>query len=232
MDGDGHLELLGAYHIVYPITVPGALVSPPPDHVFFRKEANRAVQAAAAEVRRSPEPTVQVVEARPTEALLQEAERQHATLIAVGSHGHGRISGILLGSTATELVHKADCSVLVARARLLDLVKRIVVGIDGSPESAAAYAVAAGLAQRFGGELRAIVSTGGHTPDLEAVEAITADYRIAKEDPVRALAAAGVDADLVVVGSRGLHGVRALGSVSERVAHRSRTSTLVVRASI
>jgi nucleotide-binding universal stress UspA family protein len=34
--------------------------------------------------------------------------------------------------------------------------------------------------------------------------------------------------DLVVVGSRGLHGVRALGSVSERVAHRARCSVLVV----
>ena len=37
------------------------------------------------------------------------------------------------------------------------------------------------------------------------------------------------DADLLVVGSRGLHGVRALGSVSERVAHRAPCSVLVVR---
>ena len=35
--------------------------------------------------------------------------------------------------------------------------------------------------------------------------------------------------DLVVVGSRGLRGVRALGSVSERVAHDARSSVLVVR---
>jgi nucleotide-binding universal stress UspA family protein len=31
------------------------------------------------------------------------------------------------------------------------------------------------------------------------------------------------------VGSRGLHGVRALGSVSERVAHDARCSVLVIR---
>jgi nucleotide-binding universal stress UspA family protein len=34
---------------------------------------------------------------------------------------------------------------------------------------------------------------------------------------------------LVVLGSRGLSGVRALGSVSERVAHRARCSVLVAR---
>ena len=34
---------------------------------------------------------------------------------------------------------------------------------------------------------------------------------------------------LVVVGSRGLHGLAALGSVSERVAHSAACSTLVVR---
>jgi nucleotide-binding universal stress UspA family protein len=49
------------------------------------------------------------------------------------------------------------------------------------------------------------------------------------ERPVRALVEASKDADLVVVGSRGLHGFRALGSVSERVAHRARSSVLVVR---
>ena len=36
-------------------------------------------------------------------------------------------------------------------------------------------------------------------------------------------------ASLVVVGSRGLGGVRALGSVSERVAHRAPCSVLIVR---
>jgi nucleotide-binding universal stress UspA family protein len=48
---------------------------------------------------------------------------------------------------------------------------------------------------------------------------------------VQALVSAAADADLVVVGSRGLHGLKALGSVSERVAHRVHYSTLVVRDS-
>jgi nucleotide-binding universal stress UspA family protein len=36
-------------------------------------------------------------------------------------------------------------------------------------------------------------------------------------------------ADLLVVGSRGLHGLRALGSVGERVANQASCSVLVVR---
>ena len=46
---------------------------------------------------------------------------------------------------------------------------------------------------------------------------------------MRAIVSATADADLVVVGSRGLHGLKALGSVSERVAHQARCSTIVVR---
>ena len=49
------------------------------------------------------------------------------------------------------------------------------------------------------------------------------------EHPVRALVDAGANADIVVVGSRGLHGLKALGSVSERVAHQAPCSVLVVR---
>jgi nucleotide-binding universal stress UspA family protein len=39
----------------------------------------------------------------------------------------------------------------------------------------------------------------------------------------------GEDADIVVVGSRGLQGGRALGSVSERVAHQANCSVIVLR---
>jgi nucleotide-binding universal stress UspA family protein len=48
--------------------------------------------------------------------------------------------------------------------------------------------------------------------------------------PVEVLLTAAEGADLLVVGSRGLHGVSALGSVSERVAHGARCSVLVARA--
>jgi len=50
-----------------------------------------------------------------------------------------------------------------------------------------------------------------------------------QDEPVAALVAAAADGDLLVVGSRGLHGLKALGSVSEQVAHQAGSSVLIVR---
>jgi nucleotide-binding universal stress UspA family protein len=57
------------------------------------------------------------------------------------------------------------------------------------------------------------------------VDAVHIDER----DPADALLDAAGTSDLLVLGARGLQGLRALGSVSERVAHRAPTSVLVVR---
>jgi nucleotide-binding universal stress UspA family protein len=65
---------------------------------------------------------------------------------------------------------------------------------------------------------------------MNLVRAITGDdVKETFHEPVRALVGASGIVDLVVVGSRGLHGVKALGSVSERVAHQANCSVLVVR---
>jgi nucleotide-binding universal stress UspA family protein len=68
--------------------------------------------------------------------------------------------------------------------------------------------VAEHLGRRFGAGLRVL----------------TADAH-----PAQALVEASREADLLVVGSRGLRGLKALGSVSERVAHEASCSVLVVR---
>jgi nucleotide-binding universal stress UspA family protein len=149
--------------------------------------------------------------------------------VVVGSHGQGRIRGIVLGSTATELVHKAPCSVLVARQADPAFPRRIVVGVDGSPESAVAYAVARHVSERFSAELEPIVAQGGEGVDEQLVAKIVDHHEDLPDEPVQALVSAAADADLLVVGSRGLRGLKALGSVSERVAHRVDCSTLVVR---
>jgi nucleotide-binding universal stress UspA family protein len=102
--------------------------------------------------------------------------------------------------------------------------------VDGSAESAAAFAVASALATRAGAQLWPVVAHAGGEVDEAAVDAIVGGYREELQDEaVPALLAAAADADLLVVGSRGLRGLRALGSVSEQVAHRARCSVLVVR---
>lgn len=231
---EGRLELLAAYDIPAPFAV-GTGVSVPVylNEEQLRSQAENALEEASRKVERLADAGSRVVRGTSWDELIREVERMQHTLVAVGSHGQGRLRGIILGSTATELIHKAPCSVLVVRKAGPDFPRRIVAGVDGSPQSAAAYAVARHLSERFSAELWPVVAHGGKGVDKQLVAQIV-DYHHEDlpDEPVPALVSAAADADLVVVGSRGLHGLKALGSVSERVAHQARCSTLVVRRTV
>ena len=164
-----------------------------------------------------------------TGALLAEAQRFDATLIALGTHEHRRTTEIIFGGVAGEVLHSASCSVLVARPCPTETFPRkIVVGHDGSPSAEAALAVAHELKHRFGSTVRVITSLSGNQVDHQLKPART-DAEVVARHPVVALVEAAREADLLIVGSRGLRGVKALGSVSERVAHEASSSVLVVR---
>jgi nucleotide-binding universal stress UspA family protein len=166
--------------------------------------------------------------------LEAEARRVMADTVAVGSHGYGRTMGIVIGSVATWLIHNATCSVLVARAPATEpFPGSIVVGVDGSDASLQALDSARELAVRLGVPLHVLHVLDGRFPSgalqrelglEEGIEEIRADWSAAD-----GLSAHVGPADLLVVGSRGLHGIRALGSVSEAVAHSAPSSVLVVR---
>ena len=190
----------------------------------------RAEDAAAAAALRFPSARTEVVHGPADDVLLATAGDVGASLVAVGSHGLGRMSGIVFGSTATRVIHDARCSVLVARSGRAVPPSRIVVGVDGSDGSARAFAAARQLAERLGGEVVPVVAEGRDAVDLPAISLVAGDsFHVTQGEPVQVLTAAAADADLLVVGSRGLRGLRALGSVSERVAHRAPCSTLIVR---
>lgn len=174
--------------------------------------------------------TARLLDGKPVPRLLHEAQLQHATLLALGGHDRSRAAGILLGDTATTLLHEAPCSVLLARPAAYGngLPASIVVGVDGSPHSRRALAAAKELADRYRLPLRAVAALGGKPLSREGLREIpNLEYNELK--PTEALVAASDRADLVVIGSRGLHGFEALGSVSERVAHEARCPVLVVR---
>ena len=79
------------------------------------------------------------------------------------------------------------------------------------------------LAEHIDAPLRVIAADSGKPIDLDALAHVS-DAQQVQAPPVDSLVAAAEQADLVVLGSRGLHGLDSLGSVSERVAHRVRCS--------
>jgi nucleotide-binding universal stress UspA family protein len=170
------------------------------------------------------------VDGSPVRCLLHELKEREATLVAVGTHGHRRSAEILIGGICGEVLHRAPCSVLVARQPPATAVfpSTIFVGFDGSPEGRAAVTTARHLAQRFSASLSIVTALGGK--DVDRDRARLEGALEVPETPVAALAGASSGADLLVVGSRGLHGLRALGSVSERAAHSASSSVLVVRS--
>lgn len=190
----------------------------------------RAAQERARELLADlPQAEVRLVHGRPTGCLLAAAAELGAELLAVGSHEHSRLAAIVVGSVASEILHRAPQSVLLARSGG-DGPGAIVAGVDGSPVSLEALDVSRASAATTGAELRVIAAEGGKALDLGALTDVPKLEREAAH-PVAALLGAAEANDLLVLGSRGLHGLRSLGSVSERVAHRARCSVLVFRGS-
>jgi nucleotide-binding universal stress UspA family protein len=223
---EGELELCSAVYLVEAYLAAWSASQ-------IKKELQREKGAALEEAARLVGRPVAtwLVSRPPQEALLDEVRRTRAGLLVVGSHNRSRLSEILIGGVAGEMLHDAPCSVLVARppgtGDLFPL--KIAVGIDGSARSDGALAVAQHLARRFDADVRTLTATRGKGVDLARAHLRTPFVETVDAAPVDALVAAARGADLVIVGSRGLHGLAVLGSVSERVAHQAPCSVLVVR---
>lgn len=76
----------------------------------------------------------------PGSMIIQQADEWQPDLIVVGSHGRSALGRFFLGSVSLQVVNEAHSSVRVARGRLdePDTPVRLVIGVDGSPGSAAA----------------------------------------------------------------------------------------------
>ncbi len=77
----------------------------------------------------------------PPVPLLIEQSR-HARMIVVGRTGAGAFTGMLVGGTAATVVSHAHCPVTVVRGREAVTTGPVVVGVDGSPNSDQAIALA------------------------------------------------------------------------------------------
>ena len=175
-----------------------------------------------------------------SKVLLSEA--QNHDLLVVGTHNQSRVSGIVLGSTASETVHETELPLMVARepsgGGFLD---KMLLATDGSEGSKAAAAAAGALAAAYGGKLEVLHVSDGNQSDsdavtgaeLEEIERATGtrpELSTVDGHPTDKIveAAAERGTSLIVCGRRGQSGIKLLGSVSERVVHQAETSVLLV----
>jgi nucleotide-binding universal stress UspA family protein len=227
------------------------------------REAARTVLDAAVELARQVAPDVTVeselYQGFPVPVLLDESD--HAQLTVVGSRGLGGFTGLLVGSVAGSLAARGGSPVLVVRGttRQGEPDERpVVVGVDGSPTSEAAVALAFEEAS-----LRRAPLVAVHTwlddmlePSLAPVidwESLESEERallaqrlagwsekypdvevrrlVERDRPARALLAETAQAQLVVVGSRGRGNATGLllGSVSLALLHHAHCPVLVAR---
>jgi nucleotide-binding universal stress UspA family protein len=177
-----------------------------------------------------PRAATELLQGPKVQRLLDLLEESNATLVAVGAGTRHRGIGIVLGDVATAMLHRARSSVLIARATTSGdaFPRSIVVGYDGSTGAAAALEVARDLADRFGARLRIVTASDAASRRFDELDDV--DLERDERSPVAALVNASTNADIVIVGSRRLWGLSALGSVSERLGHQASCSVLVVRA--
>lgn len=203
------------------------------------------------------ERAIVMIEAHPGPGLVEAAK--DANLLVVGTRGRSGITAVLLGSVSSYCVEKATVpTVVIPPGWPADEgFDTLVVGIDGSENADAALqwaldhvaengtvvAAAAGSVYGYtGGQVDAAPARRGHqiqmvedsisrvsfpsTEDLKIViDVDQADARMALPR-----IASDVDADLLILGSRGVTGIPylLLGSVSTALVHHPARPTLIV----
>lgn len=199
----------------------------------------------------------EVAYAQVVQALV-DASRE-AQLVVVGSRGRGRLGRAALGSVSSGVLHHAHCPVAVVHAdeaQAPDLISPVLVGIDGSPASEAATALAFDEASRRAvdlvvlhawSDIATVADVGmewgefeaeGHRVVAERLAGwhesypdVTVLRHIVHGQPTRRLIEESRQAQLVVVGSHGRGGFTGmlLGSVSTAVAEGADAPVIVVR---
>jgi len=217
----------GIFGVVDTMTMVGGLTPYGSAYDMYQEGVEELVRRAAESIgHRHPKQVVVVGPPVPTTHELLDIE--HATLVAVGAGTPSRAMGVLRGGLATELVHAPHRPTLLARPQDEGhgaFPDTIVVGYDGSDPSRRALAVGEEIASRLASWVTVVIVGDDPIPEPALSEPAA---RVSRFSGDAHAVLAEIPADLVIVGSSGRAGVHALGSVSERVAHHSHSSVLLI----
>jgi nucleotide-binding universal stress UspA family protein len=221
---EGRIELVG----VFEPPLVGYLPYSAPLHVESVRNAWERTYLDAVSL--CPEGhTILLPDGMPARRLLDHVVCTAATLVAVGAPRHHRAVGAVRGEVATSLLHRSPASLLIARPAMDEehFPRFILVGYDGSPSAGAALDVGCEIAERFDAELRVVAAGKEVVLGCADVDGITIEREAGAA--VDVLRDGSREADLLVIGSRDLRGLAAVGSVSERIGHDAFCSVLVVK---
>jgi nucleotide-binding universal stress UspA family protein/nitrite reductase/ring-hydroxylating ferredoxin subunit len=185
-------------------------------------------------------------EGHPGKVLLDIAAERGADLIVVGNVGMGKARRFRIGPIPERVASEAPCDVLIVyTTEELEegpqLYHRILVGTDGSPTAGEAARKAFDLGMTFMLGVTLLYAAGDRIVGAIVLEqtakakhrTLKVDTQLVDGDPAEVISetATKQGCDLIVVGNRGMTGVRRhlLGSVPTKVIHSAHTDVLIAK---
>ncbi|WP_432144502.1 universal stress protein [Streptomyces sp. bgisy084] len=244
-------------HLLHSWGSPSANVPPAAPEAAGRERRGAELLRGAVDLAYTGHPgipvTTEQVAERPADALLERSAQ--ATMLILGSRGHGAIAGFLLGSVSLQVLGQAVCPVVTVREDAAFPQREIVVGVrHAGPEDEAVLEFAFTAADAHHTRVRAVRAWGpaaavGPGRSSDGADAGRAEHEMLAEAllPWRVkfpavevvphvasgraapvLLAACCDAGLLVVGRRSRRSPMLLGPVVHAALHHANCPVSVV----
>lgn len=188
----------------------------------------------------------------PAHEIVETADHERCDVIVMPTRGGSPVKRWLVGGVTEQVMRAARTSVLVVRSQVAvaaqGKVKRVLVPLDGSKLSESALAWGEQLARFHGSTLELFHSAAAAGRRLENVfdalrqratytvrrlrqKGLSAQFKIREGDPAESLLKHARAADLIVMTTHGLGGLKRwlLGSVAEKVVHEAKVPVLIYR---